>query len=215
MTTFVIGSEKGGPGKTTLATNLAVYLARKGKDVILPDVDSQGSAFKCMGRRAKSQIADLPAVQSVTGDGDVARMLRDLNRRYDYSIVDAGGRNTLEFRSALRAADVLVIPVRPAAFDLETLPRTAELVTAAQEWNENLRVFVLINQASTNPQVREVDAARAYIAKKVPSFQLVPTVLHDRKAYRDASLTGLSVLETQNRAAATEMEAVANYLFNL
>lgn len=213
MPVIVVGSPKGGGGKTTLATNLSIYLAHQGKDVLLLDGDPQRTSLEFIGRR-NADHADLPAVHCTVGEGDLRHMVRDMARRYEYVLVDVGGRNSKEFRTALVAANILVVPLRPSKFDTETLDTTVKLLADAQEYNESLTAFALVNHASTNPHTREVAAAASYI-KQFPEFEFISTVVHDRKAFRDAGAAGLSVLETANRTAAVEVELVAQHIFRL
>lgn len=213
MPVIVVGSPKGGCGKTTLATNLSIFLARKGKDCLLLDADPQRTSLEFIGRR-NADHADLPAVHCTVGEGNIRHMVRDMSRRYEYVLVDVGGRNSREFRTALVTANTLIVPLRPSKFDTETLDTTVKLLGDAQEYNETLKAFALINQATTNPHTREVQAAKEYI-EQFPEFEFISTVIHDRKAFRDAGAAGLSVLETANRTAAAEVELVAQHLFNL
>ena len=89
---LLIAAEKGGVGKSTLATNLAVHLAHKGVDVVLLDTDGQATAARFAERRDGAAIT--PAVPCVQRTGEVASTLRELARRYQVVVVDAGGRDS-------------------------------------------------------------------------------------------------------------------------
>jgi chromosome partitioning protein len=102
---IAILGEKGGTGKTTLATNLAGIRAAAGRDVLIIDADRQGSASYWAEKRGDAH-ADLPAVQSVQKFGEgLMRTVRDMARRYHDIVIDAGAGDTREVESALRVAD--------------------------------------------------------------------------------------------------------------
>ncbi len=89
---LLLGGEKGGTGKSTLATNLAAWLAVNDRDVILVDTDVQRTAANWVDRR--NLLNGVPAVQCAERRGNVFHALRDLAKRYEEVIVDAGGRDS-------------------------------------------------------------------------------------------------------------------------
>ncbi len=92
---ILVGGEKGGTGKTTIATNLAVMRAAAGRDVVLIDTDPQGSASGWCYTRDEAGLA--PRIASVQKFGKgLARELEDLSMRYQDIIVDAGGRDSVK-----------------------------------------------------------------------------------------------------------------------
>lgn len=189
---LLIGGEKGGTGKTTLSTNLAAVRAAAGRDVILVDTDPQGSASFWAAVRDES---DAPRVACVRLQGKgIAAQLRDLAARYQDVIVDAGGRDSVELRAAMTAAQRMIIPIQASQFDTWTLEGMAQLVEQASAINPELTAGCVINRASTNPRVSEADEARELIAE-YDGLSLLPVLIRDRKSYRDAARDGLSVVE--------------------
>ena len=129
---LLLGGEKGGTGKTTIATNLAALRAAAGYDVLLIDTDRQGTAAAWCQVRAEDPR--LPRIACVQLFGkNVQTGLRDLAGRYREVIIDAGGRDAVELRSALVGADCVYIPIQPSQYDVWTLEHMQELVVTAHE----------------------------------------------------------------------------------
>ena len=115
---IVVGGQKGGVGKTTIAINLAFESMMKNKNTLLVDADPQESCAKWHTWRKESQLDTTKLYQL---KGDVYDPLLDQSELYDLIVVDTGGVDAIEMRSAILAADILVTPVRPGQFDIETL----------------------------------------------------------------------------------------------
>ncbi len=206
MSIVLFGGEKGGTGKTTLATNMAAMLALQGKDVLLLDTDRQGTASFWATVREDTEIEPRIACVQKFGKG-LASQVRDLADRYDEIVIDAGGRDSMELRYSLGVADRAYIPVQPFQFDIWTIRQMDELVEMAQGVNENLQAYLLLNRVSTNPAVREDQETRDFFEQEYfQHLALLDTVLRDRIAFRKSGRDGLSVVEwKQNKKAAHEM----------
>lgn len=206
---IVIGSQKGGPGKSTLTTNLGVAFARMGKDVVIVDADPQRSVARW--HEDRTEQGHQPVVACVEKLGSIHSTLEDLDSRYEIVVVDVAGRDSKEMRTGMTAADILLVPIRPSQFDLDTLPHLTGVIEQALDFNPDLDVRGLITQVSSNPQVTERDDARDYIAD-FPLISLLGSVIHERKAYRDVVGEGLSVVEWDNPKASAEIEHLADEL---
>lgn len=200
---ILIGSQKGGCGKSTVTINIAAYLAKHNKDIVLVDADPQQSSANWVKDRDET---DLPKVHCVQRYGDIKNTLKDLNSRYDYVIVDVAGHDSKELRTAMLVANYLVVPFRPSQFDLDTLPHLSEVIDQAKSFNEELKPFGLLTLAPTNPSVSEVQQANEYLAD-FPLFTALSSVIHDRKVYRDVTAEGKGVVESNNPKANEEFES--------
>lgn len=207
---YVIGGQKGGTGKSTLATNLAVALTLRHRQVLLVDTDRQQTASHWSDVRQSDE--SLPAITCVQKTGKLFHVLRDLETRYEDVIVDAGGFDSVELRTALAAADCLYSPVRASQSDLWTLEAMSELVGQARELNDELRAYLVLSMAPTNPAVRETEQARALLAE-YPAFTVCSSALRDRKAFRDAVFRGRGVLELADPKALAEIAAFTEETF--
>ena len=211
---ILVGGEKGGTGKTTQATNLAQMRASAGYDVLLVDSDKQESASSWAGLR--EEIGTEPAITTVQKVGkNITRDLLDLAKRYDDLIIDAGGRDSVELRAAMVAADKLFIPVQASQFDVWTLGNMSELVDQAQALNPKLQAYVVLNRASTNPVVSEVDEARE-LFNDFENLIFSGVILRDRIAFRKASAGGLGVNELRpvDTKAQDEISQLYEVVFN-
>lgn len=209
MTIIVNGSEKGGPGKSTVTTNLAVEFSRRGKDVCVVDADKQRSVARW--HEDRTEQGHQPTFACVEKLGNIHSTLVDFDSRYDLVIVDVAGRDSKEMRTGMAAADILLVPIRPSQFDLDTLEHLSDVIEEARVFNPELTVHGLLSQVSSNPVVKEAEEAREYIAE-FPAIPLLATVIHERKAYRDVVGEGLSVVEWGNLKAKAEIESLADEL---
>lgn len=188
----LFGGTKGGAGKTTAAINTATALAHAGSRVILVDVDKQRSAAKWHARRVDA--GHEPAMTLVEKQGNVRATILDLDQHYDHVIVDAAGDDNTEMRTAMTAADVMIVVLRPSQLDVETLEEFTDVIDTAHDFNPDLQVRSLISQAPTNHNETEtVDVAEFII--EFPQVKPLETVLYLRKAYRDSLADGRGVIE--------------------
>lgn len=210
---ILIGGEKGGTGKTTLATNLAAMRALAGRDVLLIDTDPQGSANYWAQSRDEENVVPRVACIQKFGKGLPAEV-NDLSNRYQDIIIDAGGRDSVELRSGLVVTEKVYIPIQPSQFDIWTLDQMDELVEAAKGFNPRLLSKVVISRSSTNPSVHESDETEKLLAD-FPNLDLSEVIIHDRIAYRKAAKDGLAVVELKPKdvKAVDEMERLYDEVF--
>lgn len=201
---ILIGSQKGGCGKSTTAINLSAQLAHLGRDIVLVDADRQATSANWALDREEKKV---PKVNCVQKYENIRETLLDLSARYEYVIVDAAGRDSRELRTGMTAAQLLIIPFRPSQPDLDTLPKMKSIITQALDFNPNLTVKVLLTMAPTNPVVNETEEAKDYL-KDYPEISLLNSIIRDRKIYRDAISEGLGVIEMNNKKATQEVKAV-------
>ena len=212
---ILIGGEKGGTGKTTIATNLAAKRAMENRDVLLIDTDAQGSANYWAQSRDDSEAKPhrVACIQKF-GKGLQAEV-QDLAKRYQDIIIDAGGRDSVELRAGLVVSNKAYIPIQPSQFDIWTLDRMDELVSSAQGFNPSLRAWVVISRVSTNPSVHEFQDTQEILAD-FSHLTLSGAVVRDRIAYRKAARDGLCVdeLKPKDQKASEEIDALYAEVFS-
>lgn len=206
---ILIGGEKGGTGKTTIATNLAAIRAAKGHDVLLIDTDKQGSASAWSDIRDHKKVPlRVPNIQKF--GSNLTEDVKDLQKRYEDIIIDAGGRDSIELRAAMIIADKMFVPVQASQFDIWTLSIINDLVNQAKGFNTSLAPKVLINRASTNPSIQEVEEAKE-VFSEFEYLALSINLLKERISYRKAAKSGLSVTELPKQDPKSNTEIMALY----
>ena len=207
---LTLGGEKGGPGKSTIATNLAAMLAAAGVDVALVNTDRQETArYWCQLRAVEHD--SLPRVQSMTLRGQaIHKDLAGLREKYEAIIVDAAGQDSVEQRAALMVTNRLLVPIRPSQFDVWTLSNMADLVDKARTLNEGLDACIFGNQIQAVSRVRDVAAIEA-IAKDYPQFRLLRAVVIARVAFQHAGSQGLAVTEMPRPDAKAKSDILGLY----
>lgn len=191
---LVCGGIKGGVGKTTLATNMAVLFSLSGSDILLIDADDQETASDFTLLRNEARVHTGGAgYTSVKLHGTAVRSegLR-LAEKYDHVVIDVGGRDSAGQRAALSIADIYAIPFLPASFDIWTLDKVAALIEEARPFNEKLETICFLNRADATGS-DNIDAVA--IAKEIPGLRYLDAPLGNRKAYRAAASQGLSAVE--------------------
>lgn len=161
--------------------------------MLLVDTDKQSSASDWAAVR--EEVEDVPRIPCVQVFGEqVGNQVRDLAERYDDVVVDAGGQDSVELRSAMVAADQLFVPVQASQFDVWTLERMEELLGQVGPINPDLKASVFINRASPHPQVDEAKEAEQ-IFEEFEHLDFSGIVIHDRIAFRRAVSDGIAVAE--------------------
>lgn len=200
MKTVAMISQKGGTGKSTIATHLAVCAERDHKNVAIFDIDPQASAYKWSQRRR----ADTPPVIKATPAQLPTLLVQAKAQRADLVIIDTAGRSDGATRHAIQAADLILIPCRPSAADLDAIEDTIRLM----QLTPDKRAAVILNAAPVRGSMAE--DARAAIVERLA---VVPIVLCQRSAYAYAWIDGRSVEEYDaDGKAADEIRALYQWL---
>jgi chromosome partitioning protein len=208
---LTVGNTKGGVGKSTLTTNIAVALAQNGADVLVIDGDEQASSATFAAIRSELELDATFTTIQLQGAA-IRQQVRQLAGKYDEIVIDVGGRDSGSLRAALTVTDALLIPFQPRSVDLWAAGQIAALVREAREVNENLKAYALLNIADAQGKDND-DAARALSA--LDEIELLPWVVGRRKAFPNAFSTGLSVLEQAPRdyKACSELMGVVDALY--
>jgi chromosome partitioning protein len=201
-------NQKGGSGKTTVSLHLAHALALRKLRVLLVDSDPQGSARDWAAARSQ----DEPLFSVVGLDRPVIhKELSSLSEGYDHVLIDGAPRVSDLTRSAILAADRVIIPIQPSPLDIWAAHEVVELIEEARIYNPNLSAAFLINRKIVNTAIaREVaDVLKEY------SIPVMQAAISQRVSFAECLNIGSTVLETApNSAAAAEIRAVVDEILN-
>lgn len=189
---YTVGGIKGGSGKTTIATNLTVYLLQQGRDVILIDADDQESATDFTSFRHQSLDGDLGYTAVKVTGRELNAQVQRLATKCDDIVIDTGGRDTVSQRSALTISHVYLVPFAPRSLDIWTLRKVENLIAEVAPFNPSLRSLTFINKADARGTYKE---EAAELLRSSENLQFLETSVGNRISFANAAAAGLGVLE--------------------
>lgn len=207
----VVGNLKGGTGKSTVAFNLAVWLAHDDAGVMAFDFDPQATLIDvCEVRREDGYD---PVVE-VSDDIELLQsMLADKSSKKPV-IADVSAVNMPAMEKAISLADRVLIPVQPSQADIWSTQRFLKIVMANINPDNNTEVLGFINRADTHRGVRETDEAEEAL-RMLKNIKAMDVRLYQRTAYRRSFSEGLAVFELDPMGKASgEMKKLAKLLDN-
>lgn len=200
MKTIAIISQKGGAGKTTVAIHLAVAAEQKGLNTAIFDLDPQASAASWADKRQ----SPTPAVVSAQAARLTSLLEQALEQKADLVIIDSAPNADSASLAAARAADLILIPCRPAAFDLNAIGTTLNLAAVAGK-----PAYVLLNAVPPQGKIGE-EARNVLLGNGV---LVAEPMLHHLVAFSHAVNDGRSAQEFDPKSkAAAEVEALFKWI---
>ena len=176
MKHILIANPKGGSGKSTLATNLAGYFATRGKQVMLADLDRQQSSSNWLARRS----ADTPQIHSRQ------------TAKLDWIISDSpAGLRDDKLSDAVKAADCVIVPVQPSAFDIGATTDFLAVLAEEKAIRKN-KTFVALVGMRVN--LRTHSAIRLAEFMKQTDLPIL-AYLRNTQNYVTAAEQGLSIFD--------------------
>lgn len=204
----VVGNLKGGTGKSTVAFNLAVWLAHDKAGVKAFDLDPQCTLLDVNEVRIEDGYE--PSFEVSTDLGVLEAMAKDKKNKQPI-IVDMSATNMFAMEKAISLADRVLIPIQPSQADVWSTQRFLKIVNNNID-KQTTEVLGFLNRADTHIGVRETDEAEQAL-QMMQGIKAMGIRLHQRTAYRRSFSEGLAVFELDPMGKASkEMKQLAAML---
>ena len=197
---------KGGSGKTTLSTNLAMALHKRGVSVLLVDSDPQGSARDWHAADSNNAI-ELVALDRPNN----LKTLNHLAKNYDYVVIDGAAKLEDMMAACIKVSGFILIPVLPSPYDIWAVSDLVEIIQARQSVTDGLPQagFVLsrvIEGTCLSSDLRETLAEY--------DLSVFRTAISQRQVYPRTAAEGQTIFDGRNHKAIDEINALADELLN-
>lgn len=213
MTKFIgITQLKGGAGRSTVATNLAAGLAKKGPTLLIDGDMPQGTAASWYSVREGKELTGELSIETIQNHKDLASVINKHSGDFEYIVIDTPPRVAEVTNAVLMLADLVIIPIGASAADLWATGDLLDSVNDAEQQRENFKARVLWNKyrsytKSTQELTKEV--------KKELPIKAMKTTLGLRVAYSDLLGEGLSGFEAKDRNAKEEVYKLTQEVMRL
>jgi chromosome partitioning protein len=192
MKHILVANAKGGSGKTTLATNLAGYLATISNQVMLTDLDRQQSATQWLKRRP----ADAPTIRSAEEVSKHAHAL-------DWVVTDSpAGLRDEKLADAVKDADLVIVPIQPSAFDIGAAADFLDVLMEEKAVRKNKTYVALVGSRVNSRTNAAIGLAEFMQGRGFP----VLAYLRNSQVYTSAAEQGLSIFDMRPSLVAQDIE---------
>lgn len=200
MKIIAVINEKGGSGKSTVATNLAALLHRQSKRVVLVDADPQGTARDW--RDASPEGANLPPVIAL----DRPQMLSSISTlAVDYVVIDGPAKAEAMAAAIVRIANVALIVIQPSGADLWASAATVKLIRSKLDVGGSIDAAFLVNRTSGVSKLSKLVKEGSWNEYEIDQMD---STIGNRVSFAQALTDGLSVFDLTDNMAKTEIESV-------
>lgn len=208
MIIIAVLNQKGGSGKTTIATHLARALQLGGADVLLVDSDPQGSA-RDWAAVQEEQPLTVVGLDRPTIDRDIKKVAR----KVDFVVIDGAPQAADLAVSAIKAADFILIPVQPSPYDIWATADLVDLIKQRIEITDGLlKAAFVVSRAIKGTRIGS-EVTSALVGYELP---VLNSRITQRVSFPGTAATGTTVLDAEPQGeAAKEIRALADEIKNL
>jgi len=207
---ITLAHQKGGVGKSTLATNLRGYFAGGGYKAVLVDIDPQGSLLKLV-RTFSEQVGREP--EHVIGRSDFKSFadLANVLEPYDIAIIDTPPYLSNELEAVFAITNLVLVPCKASPLDFLAIGDTLDLIRKSQATRPELMAAIVLTMTITGTDF--TTNIRTELEKT--EFPVMKTEIGNRVAYMRSLLRANTVLGDENRKAWNEIESLGKELISL
>lgn len=204
MRTIAVIALKGGSGKTTVASHIALAAHLRGLKTLVADTDPQRSATEVF----KAREAEGPTCVAAMGQSLFAAQVAGVGSGMDVMVIDTAAGAVEDVTQAIVVANHSLLVVRPTLMDIAAAVRTVDVIRRLRK-----PAMVVVNQAPTSREgVEPPSVKRALRAIEVMRLPIVPTLLRARSIYQSALETGRSAEECYDVNAAREIAELWGFI---
>jgi len=207
---LAVANSKGGVGKSTLSTNVAIQAVNAGVRVLLVDTDPQASStlFATTRDEARPGFRVIQMTKPL-----IHREVPRLAEGYELVVIDTAARESATFRSALAAATSVLVPITPSAYDIWASEDVFTTIDELAATRDELETMIVLNQVVGRTRIAD-DAGKALAElTEGQRVRMLDTRIHFRVAWKMACTQGLAVTEFEpSGPAAAELRSLCREL---
>lgn len=205
---LVIGSTKGGCGKSTTSINLAAIAAQEGRRVMLVDLDPLNKSSQGWHSIRSENWTDPWIDCSSINPRTVAKQLVEYGKTWDLVIADIGAGAVTELRQAAGICDMMIVPMQCSQFDILSIDGMISVLREVEGiTGQRPPAKVLASQASTHAAVQDRAQLEAFLLSDAEYAEYLPilkSTIYQRSAYKNVVGRGVGVVEYEPRGKAAE-----------
>lgn len=188
---ITVAQQKGGAGKSTIAAHLAIAFKQRNNKVALIDIDPQGSLTMWFQLREQLFGKNYAGIGFASCSGiRVHNEISQLKLLHDYVIIDCPPHTDTEAKTAIRAADFVLVPMQPSPTDLWATGKTLDFAKC-----ENKKTKILLNRFSPNAKLAK--------SLNMPEEHILKSHLGNRVGFASSMAIGKTILETEPSSVAS------------
>jgi chromosome partitioning protein len=204
-----VAHQKGGVGKSTLALNLTSFFKRNGAESAVVDADAQGSISNLISSfgadNAYGSVNLIPR-NSFKSFTELTKM-----KQYQVLLIDTPPYLSSNLSEIFQISDFVLVPTKPAVFDMFAIEGTIELINEAKKTKPELKTGVVINMSATG--AKHVEEIRNYMKNK--GINVLNTEIAKRIEFERCLLYSDSIFSTSDEKAKDEISRLGNEIMDL